>query len=272
MLLAIDIGNTNIVVGAYVEEPAGAAGAESGQADDDAPLTSWRLGTKQDWGQEDFRRTFDEFWEQSRFSPQDFGDAVLCSVVPALTELWRSLLSEMLAREPVVLHQGMKLGMALDVKRPENVGMDRLADAVAVRRRTKGAAVAVDFGTATTFNVVDAGGRFRGGAIAPGLHSGAVLMLKEAPALPAVELTAPDSAIGRDTDEALQSGIVLGYTGLVEGLLARISHELATPVTVIATGGLGHIITPLTSSIDLYDPWLTLDGIRTLYRLNAKRE
>ena len=164
MLLAIDIGNTNIVVGAYVGEPAGAAGAESGQADDDALLTSWRLRTKQDWGQEDFRRTFDEFWEQSRFSPQDFGDAVLCSVVPALTELWRSLLSEMLAREPVVLHQGMKLGMALDVKRPENVGMDRLADAVAVRRRTKGAAVAVDFGTATTFNVVDEAGTLsRGG-------------------------------------------------------------------------------------------------------------
>ena len=149
--------------------------------------------------------------------------------------------------------------------------MDRLADAVAVRGRSAGAAVVVDFGTATTFNVVDAHGRFRGGAIAPGLGTMAGSLMEGTPSLPSVELRPPVSAIGGDTEEALKSGIVLGFTGLVEGLLARIGNEIDAPVTVIATGGLGHIIAPLTSSIDAYDPWLTLAGIRALYCRNAAK-
>ncbi len=149
--------------------------------------------------------------------------------------------------------------------------MDRLADAVAVRGRSAGAAVVVDFGTATTFNVVDAHGRFRGGAIAPGLGTMAGSLMEGTPSLPNVELRPPVSAIGEDTEEALKSGIVLGFTGLVEGLLARIGNEIDAPVTVIATGGLGHIISPLTSSIDAYDPWLTLAGIRALYCRNATK-
>ena len=171
---------------------------------------------------------------------QDFEDAALCSVVGPLTELWKGMLAEFLDREPLVLHQRMNLGLKLDVRNAEQVGMDRLVDAVAVRGRTPGAAVAVDFGTATTFNVVDADGRFRGGAIAPGLATAAESLMGSAPVLldlarevgdqtsvsTGVELIPPPSAIGRDTDEALRSGIVLGYVGLVEGLLARIGDEL----------------------------------------------
>lgn len=271
MLLTIDIGNTNISLGVYAEHRRDIGRRDSGLGEDDAPLTSFRLWTKRDWGQEDYRRAFDQFWEQSGLKPQDFAGAALCSVVPELTDLWGSLLGEILSREPLVLHQRMELGIELAVKRPEKVGMDRLADAVAVRRRTKGAAVAVDFGTATTFNVVDREGRFRGGAIAPGMHSGAVTLLKEAPALPPFEMTAPASAIGRDTDEALRSGVVLGHAGLVDGLLARIGNELGVPMHVVATGGLGQLFVPLTKSIELYDPWLTLAGIRELYWLNANR-
>ena len=198
-----------------------------------------------------------------------FRTRALCSVVQPLTCLWRNLLTEMLGREPFVLHHGMDAGMPLAVAQPERVGMDRLADAVAVRQHSPGAAVAVDFGTATTFNVVDAQGRFRGGAIAPGLGTMAVSLAERAPSIPRVELRPPGSAIGENTEEALKSGIVLGYAGLVEGLLARIGSELDAPVNVIATGGLGQIITPLTNAIDAYDPWLTLAGIQTLYYLNA---
>ena len=219
-----------------------------------------------------YRRILREHWEQGGFSANSFEDAVLCSVVKPLTDQWQHMLKEMLNREPLVLHQRLELGLTLDVRRPQLVGMDRLADAVAVRRRISGAAVAVDFGTATTFNVVDAQGRFRGGAIAPGLATIADAVSQEAPALPKVELTPPASPIGRDTDEALRSGIVFGYVGMVEGLLARIRDELDAPMSVISTGGLGRIITPLTNSIDLYDPWLTLAGIRALYWLNRRRE
>ena len=266
MLLTVDIGNSNIVVGAYPLRSRDRNGA--GQRDEDAPLASWRLPTDRHCRQESYRRSLEQLWQGSGFNADRVEDAALCSVVEPLTGVWKALLTAILKREPLVLHQRMKLGLALDVAQPEQVGMDRLADALAVRRRTSGAAVAVDFGTATTFNVVDAQGRFRGGAIAPGLGTLTSSLTRAAPALPAVELSAPASAIGRDTAAALRSGIVLGYTGLVDGLLARFRAELDAPVSVIATGGLGHIITPLTNSIDDYDPWLTLAGIRALYRLN----
>lgn len=269
MLLTVDIGNSSIKLGAYPGPSHDPAAVDDGSGDDNAPLANWRLPTDRQWRLESYRRRLDQLWEESGYSKIGFQDSVLCSVVEPLTCLWRNLLTEMLGREPFVLHQEMDAGMTLAVSHPERVGMDRLADAVAVRRRSPGAAVAVNFGTATTFNVVDAQGRFCGGAIAPGLGTMAVSLMERVPSIPRVELKPPGSAIGKDTEEALQSGIVLGYAGLVEGLLARIGSEINAPVHVIATGGLGHIITPLTNSIDAYDPWLTLTGIRALYNLNV---
>ncbi len=272
MLLTIDIGNSSIVLGVF--------------GDAVAPVASWRLPTDRQSRPETVRQSLYQLCRQSGFGAQDFEGAALCSVVAPLTELWQGILGEMLDREPLVLHQRMELGLTLDVRNPDQVGMDRLVGAAALWERVAGAAVAVDFGTATTFNVVDEEGRFCGGAIAPGLATGADSLMNSAPGLPAlaktfgegssastgVELIPPSSAIGRDTDEALRSGIILGYSALVEGLLGRIRNELDSPLTVISTGGLGHIITPLTSSIDHYDPWLTLAGIRTVYRLNAGRD
>ncbi|MDE0630699.1 MAG: type III pantothenate kinase [Caldilineaceae bacterium] len=271
MLLAIDIGNSSVVMGAY--------------GDSDEPLATRRLPTDRRGRPEALRQALIALWQGSGFGAQDFDESALCSVVAPQTALWRGVLADVLDHEPLVLHQGMDVGLTLEVRSPDQVGMDRLVDAAAVRARTTGAAVAVDFGTATTFNVVDAGGRFRGGAIAPGLATAAESLMERAPVLldlarevgdqsPAstgVALVPPSSAIGRDTDEALRSGVVLGYAGLVEGLLARIRDELDTPMTVIATGGFGNIVTPLTGAIDQYDPWLTLAGIRTVYRLNAGR-
>ena len=271
MLLTVDIGNSSIKLGAYPGRACDPDAGDGGPRDDDAPLANWRLPTDRQWRLESYRRRLDQLWEEGGFGKIGFQDAALCSVVEPLTCLWRNLLTEMLGREPVVLHQRMDAGMPLAVPHPESVGMDRLADAVAVHRRSPGAAVAVDFGTATTFNVVDEQGRFRGGAIAPGLGTIAVSLAERAPSIPRVELRPPDSAIGENTEEALKSGIVLGYAGLVEGLLARIGSEINAPIKVIATGGLGHIITPLTNAIEAYDPWLTLAGIRALYYLNAAK-
>ncbi|MCY4090605.1 MAG: type III pantothenate kinase [Caldilineaceae bacterium] len=271
MLLTVDIGNSYIKLGAYPARCPDSAAVVDGTRDDDAPLASWRLATDRHRRLESYRHELDLLWEESEFSRTSFQGAALCSVVETLTSLWRNLLTEMLGREPFVLRHGIDTGMPLAVAQPERVGMDRLADAVAVRGRSAGAAVVVDFGTATTFNVVDAHGRFRGGAIAPGLGTMAGSLMEGTPSLPNVELRPPVSAIGEDTEEALKSGIVLGFTGLVEGLLARIGNEIDAPVTVIATGGLGHIISPLTSSIDAYDPWLTLAGIRALYCRNATK-
>ena len=269
MLLTIDIGNSSVFLGGFGEA--------------DALIASWRLPTDRQSRPETISRSLCQLWKQKGLRAQDFEGAALCCVVAPLTELWRGTLEEMLDFEPLVLHQRMDLGLTLDVRNPDQVGMDRLVDAAAVRARTTGAAVAVDFGTATTFNVVDEEGRFRGGAIAPGLATAAESLKVAAPGLaelsrvfgdftPAsdeVESGLPSSAIGRDTDEALRSGIILGYAGLVEGLLTRIRDELGSPVTVVSTGGLGHVISPLTSSIDHYDPWLTLAGIRAVYGLNV---
>ena len=271
MLLAIDIGNSSVVMGAY--------------GDKDDPLATWRLPTDRRGRPEALRQALYKLWQESGFSAQDYEEAALCSVVAPLTELWKGVLADVLDREPLVLHQRMDLGLTLEVRNPDQVGMDRLVDAAAVRERTTGAAVAVDFGTATTFNVVDAGGRFRGGAIAPGLATAAESLMDSAPVLldlareigerssasTGVALVPPSSAIGRDTIEAIRSGVVLGYAGLVEGLLTRIRDELDTPMTVISTGGLGRIVTPLTGTIDRYDPWLTLAGIRSVYRRNASK-
>lgn len=276
MLLAIDIGNSSVVMGAY--------GDNYDDSDDD-PLATWRLPTDRRGRPEALRQALIALWQESGLGAQDFNESALCSVVAPQTALWRGVLADVLDHEPLVLHQGMDLGMILEVRKPDQVGMDRLVDAAAVRERATGAAVAVDFGTATTFNVVDASGRFRGGAVAPGLATAAESLMERAPALPdlagesgdqppastGVALVPPPSAVGRDTDEALRSGIVLGHAGLVEGLLARIGRELDSPLTVISTGGLGGIVTPLTGAIDHYDPWLTLAGIRSVYRRNASR-
>lgn len=258
MLLTIDIGNSNIVIGAY----------PLADGETQAPVASWRLTTERQRTQDEYRLVLRQLWQESGFGPQDFQDAALCSVVAPLTELWRQMLAQLLDCQPLVLHHRLELGLSLTMDHPERVGVDRLADAVAVYNRTGGAAVAVDFGTATTFNAIDSGGKFVGGAIAPGLGTVSSALVERANALPAVELRPPATAIGRDTIPAIQSGIVYGYTGLVEGLLARIRQELDGPASVVATGGLGHVIAPLTSAIDAYDPWLTLAGIRQIHRLN----
>jgi type III pantothenate kinase len=260
MILCIDIGNSNIVICAYPREANGPV----------APLASWRLAMERTRTADEYRILLRQLWQESNFSAADFHDAAIVSVVAPLTDVWVTVLDRLLGRAPLVIRHGLYFGIEVAVAQPERVGTDRIVDAVAVHQAAGGAGIAVDFGTATTFNVVNAGGVFLGGAIAPGLGTVTNALIEKASALPAVELTPPPTAIGNDTVPAIQSGLVFGYVGLVEGLLARIRAELSTPALVIATGGLGHLIAPLTPAIDAYDPWLTLAGVRAVYRLNRK--
>ena len=260
MILCIDIGNSNIVICAYPLDSDGPS----------APIASWRIATDRTRTGDEYRILLRQLWWESNFTGEDFHDAAIVSVVAPLTDVWVRMLAGLLGRAPLVIRHGLNFGIEIGVARPERVGTDRIVDAVAVYQAAGGAGIAIDFGTATTFNVVNAAGIFLGGAIAPGLGTVTNALIEKASALPAVELTAPPTAIGNDTVPAIQSGLVFGYVGLVEGLLARIRAELPTPATVIATGGLGHTIAPLTPAIDAYDPWLTLAGVRAVYQLNRK--
>lgn len=257
MILSIDIGNSNIVIGVY---DAGAA--------ETTPAASWRLTTDRQRTEDEYRLVLRQLLDEAGVRITDLKDAALCSVVAPLTEVWVPLLTELLGRVPLLVRYGLDLGITVAVNRPEVIGTDRLVDAVAAYRRTQKAVVVIDFGTATTFNVVDGRGTFLGGAIAPGLGTVTRALIERASALPAVELSAPPQAIGRDTIPAIQSGLVYGYVGLVEGLLQRTCAELGETATVFATGGLGGVIAPLTSAIHAYDPWLTLAGIVEVYRRN----
>jgi type III pantothenate kinase len=261
MILSIDIGNSNIVIGIYDIDAA-----------DHLPVANWRLATERQRTADEYRLVLRQLLAEAGFSSNDLEDAALCSVVAPLTHVWVQLLSDLLGKAPLVVRYGLKLGIEVAVNRPEVIGTDRLVDAVAAYSRTQGAVVVVDFGTATTFNVINSQGIFLGGAIAPGLGTITRALIDQASALPAVELTAPLQTIGRDTIPAIQSGLVYGYVGLVEGLLSRIRAEVAEPVTVFATGGLGGVIAPLTEAIDVYDPWLTLAGIVEVYRRNRRNE
>lgn len=234
------------------------------------PVASWRLATDRQRTEDEYRLVLHQLLSEAGCAGPDLDDAALCSVVAPLTDVWVRLLTDLLGRPPLVVRYGLVLGIEVAVRRPEALGTDRLVDAVAAYQRAGGAVVVVDFGTATTFNVVDGGGAFLGGAIAPGLGTVTRALVDQASALPAVELTAPPRAIGQDTIPAIQSGLVYGYVGLVEGLLERIRAELDEPARVFATGGLGGVIAPLTHAIDQYDPWLTLAGIVEVYRLNRR--
>ncbi len=249
-LLALDIGNTNVVAGIY---------------EGDHLVTSWRLATER-------TRMPDEWWAiMSTLAASDTVDlhhldgAILSSVVPRLTPVFTEMLSSRLAREPVIVSSRLDFGIKVRIDNPAEVGADRLANTVAAFSRHGGPTVVVDFGTGTNFDVVSVDGDYIGGAIAPGLTLALEALTSRAARLSAVELAVPERAIGRSTIDSVQSGTVLGYIGLIEGLLTRIAVELNSEPFVIATGGLGGVIAPHTSAIDTYEPDLTLEGLRIIF-------
>jgi type III pantothenate kinase len=254
MLLAIDIGNTNITLGLYRE-------AELIQA--------WRLATDHDRMPDEYGLQLLGLIKHAECKGEDLTAAALASVVPPLTGRFLEACQKYLDIDPLVIDAGVKTGLKIRYEDPKfTLGADRVVDAVAVLQLYGGPACVVDFGTATTFDAITSEGEYLGGAIAPGIGIAADALFQRAAKLPRVELGRPPGAIGRNTVHAMQSGLLFGYVGLVEGMVARFRQELGDEMKVIGTGGLVGLIAEETDAIEILAPWLTLDGLRLLWELN----
>ncbi len=253
MLLTIDIGNTNITLGLYQGDVLG---------------PRWRLSTVHDRTADEYGLQFVALLAHSGHTPDDLRGICLASVVPPLTHAIVEACRRFLHHDPLVVDAGVKTGVRIRYENPRAVGADRIVDAVAVRHLYGTPACVVDFGTATTFDAITREGDYLGGAIAPGIGIAAEALFQRAAKLPRVSLERPPSAIGRNTVHAMQSGLLFGYVGLVEGMVARFRRELGDDMKVIATGGLAELIARETDVIQVVAPWLTLDGLRLIWGLN----
>ncbi len=254
MLLAIDIGNTNITLGLYRENEL---------------LLEWRLATDHERMPDEYGLQLLGLLEHADCKGEDLTAAALASVVPPLTGRFLEASSKYLNLEPLVVDAGVKTGLKIRYEDPKfALGADRVVDAVAVLKLYGGPACVVDFGTATTFDAITSEGEYLGGAIAPGIGIAADALYQRAAKLPRVDIGRPPAAIGRNTVHAMQSGLLYGYVGLVEGMVARFRTELGRDMKVIGTGGLAGLIAKETEVIEILAPWLTLDGLRILWEMN----
>jgi type III pantothenate kinase len=207
--------------------------------------------------------------EHSGLTTREVSGIVMASVVPPLTGTFQQASRRYLGQEPLVVDAGVRTGVHIRYEDPKAVGADRVADAAAVQNLYGGPACVVDFGTGTTFDALSAEGDYLGGAIAPGIGIAADALFQRAAKLPRVDLARPPAAIGRNTVHAMQSGLLFGYVGLVEGMVARFRQELGPNMKVIGTGGLVDLIADETDVIEIRAPWLTLDGLHIIWSLNA---
>ncbi len=254
MLLVVDAGNTNVVFAAH---------------DGDGWRGIWRIATEP-------QRTSDEYavWLLTLFNltgikPVDIDRAVIGTVVPAALYHLRRLCRDWFGAEPLVARSNLDWGFDIKVDNPAEVGADRLLNSLAAHRAYGGPLIVIDFGTATTFDLVDATGAYMGGVIAPGINLSIEALHKAAARLPRIGIGRPQAVIGRSTVPAMQSGIYWGYVGLIEGLVHRIQAEWDEPLKVVATGGLAPLLAEGTTVIEVVNPDLTLDGLRLLADRNA---
>jgi len=253
MLLALDVGNTNVTLGVY---------------DGDSLKATWRLAT-------DVERLSDEYGvlmmtllEHESLSPSDISEAVMACVVPDLEPVFDRLCRRYFQIHPLVVHAGIRTGLRILYDTPRDVGADRVADAVAAIRMYGPPLIVVDLGTATVFDAISKEGDYMGGALAPGLGIASEALFSRAAKLYRVELSRPRTAIGRNTIAAMQSGILFGYVGLIEGIVARMKEEIEGDPKVIGTGGYAELIGRETDVIDIVNPNLTLEGLRIIYEMN----
>lgn len=250
MLLAIDIGNTHIVCGVFRERI----------------LTShWRLATDQSKTPDEYSIILRSLLQFNNVKAEDIQGCIVSSVVPPLTHVFDMLAQSLLGRQPLVVTSACPHGLTLRYDNPEEIGTDRLVNAVAAFSRYQQYLIIVDFGTATTFCTITQQGEYLGGAIAPGLKSAADTLHIKTAKLPKVDLTIPKSVIGRDTTTSMQAGIMYGYSGLVDEIVKRIQQEIGQSALVIATGGFASIIVPISHTIQEVRPHLTLEGLSLLY-------
>jgi len=253
MLLAIDVGNTDTVLGLY---------------DGDELIYDWRIRTVVDHTVDEYGLLILSLYKSRRVSSRVIKDIIISCVVPPMMNILEPVCRKYFDIKPFIVGPGIKTGMPIFYDNPREVGADRIVNAVAAYEKHKRALIIVDFGTATTFDYVSGKGEYMGGCISPGIMISSEALFARAAKLPRVELSKPKTIIGKDTVSSMQAGIIYGYASLVDGIVERMKAEVKSDPLVVATGGLAKIIAPETKSIAVVDEMLTLEGLRIIYLRN----
>ncbi len=256
MLLVIDVGNTNITLGVFKKEEL---------------LGTFRMTTKLPRTSDEYGIMLKELVERQGISSKDIDAVIIASVVPDIMHSLGSAMIKYFGIKPVVVSAGIKTGIRIVTENPKQVGADRIVDAVAAYTLYGGPVIVIDFGTATTYDIVGPDATFEGAVIAPGIRTSAQAMWGQAAMLPAIEIKKPATILAKETVSSMQAGIVFGQIGQVEYIVNRIRRESGyMQAKVVASGGLGNIIAKETKVIDVYDPQLTLKGLRIIYEKNKR--
>jgi type III pantothenate kinase len=256
MLLAIDVGNTNTVLGLY-------------ELDGSPRLReSFRVQTEKDRTGDEYGLQLHSLFSFAGLSMSAVHDVIISNVVPPMALPLEQMSVRFFGKKPLFVGPGVKTGMPVLYDNPREVGADRVVNAIAAYERFHQGLIIVDFGTATTFDAVTPKGEYLGGAIAPGIGISMEALFQRASKLPRVAFERPEKVVGRNTVASMQSGLVYGYVGLVDGICTRMAAELGFPVKIVATGGLAPLIATVSERIDLVDDQLTLEGLRIIYLRN----
>ncbi len=253
MILVVDVGNTNIVLGIYEGKTL---------------LHHWRLSTNRSATADEYGIMIHNLFHYAGVKLDQMDGVIISSVVPPLMRTLEQLCHKYLHKVPIIVGPGVKTGLNIRYENPREVGADRIVNSVAGIEKYGTPLIVVDFGTATTFDYIDADGNYLGGAIVPGIGISTEALYQRAAKLPRIELVRPKSVVGRNPVTSMQAGIIFGYAGQVDGIVQRIRKEFNVMPRVIATGGLAELISAESETVEAVDPLLTLDGLRIIYERN----